>query len=261
MLDCHGMTDCSPVKTPMDPGLKLSKVDTPMSRDETAFVEKFNYPAAVGELLYLAGATRPDIARTVSYLCRFNSCARIEHCKAVKHLWHYLSGTKDLKLTYAPSGSSDLFMTYTDADHGGCPDTGKSTSGYVVLVGTGAISWMSKLQSIVALSTTEAEYVAATSAGQEICWLRSLFSELGYKVSTPSPLKADNQSSISVAKNPEHHGRMKHLDLRFYWLRQAVEQGDMDISYIPTQEMVADLLTKALSADKTAQLRSAMGVI
>ena len=120
---------------------------------------------------------------------------------------------------------------------------------------------MSKLQSIVALSTTEAEYVAATSAGQEICWLRSLFSELGYKVSTPSPLKADNQSSISVAKNPEHHGCMKHLDLRFYWLRQAVEQGDMDISYIPTQEMVADLLTKALSADKTAQLRSAMGVI
>ena len=167
LLARHGMADCSPVQTPMDPGLKLSKSDEPMSKADAIEVAKFNYPAAVGELLYLAGATRPDIARTVSFLCRFNSAPRIEHCKAVKHLWRYLSGTKDCRLTYSPTDSSLNFVVYTDADHGGCRDTGKSTSGYAVMMGTGAISWMSKLQPVVTLSSCEAEYIAACSAGQE----------------------------------------------------------------------------------------------
>jgi transposase InsO family protein len=260
MLERHQMSDCHPVRTPMNPGCKLSKDDSPLSKQEAEYVAKFNYPAAVGELLYLAGATRPDIARTVSYLCRFNSCPRKEHCDAVKHLWRYLQGTKDLKLTYAPSASPDLFVTYTDADHGGCADSGKSTSAYVVLMGTGAISWMSKLQPIVALSTTEAEYVAATSAGQEIIWLRNLLLELGFPCSAASPLLVDNQSAISVAKNPEHHGRMKHLDLRFFWLRGAVQRKQISVSYVPTADQVADLLTKALTPELTLRHRSAMGL-
>ena len=154
-----------------------------------------------------------------------------------------------------------MFVGYSDADHGGDKDTGYSTGAYVVKMGTGAISWSSKLQSIVALSTTEAEYVAAVSAGTELLWLRNLFTELGINSSTsPSPLFIDNQSALAVAKNPEHHGRMKHLDLRFYWLRDEVDKGTISVSYCPTADMPADMLTKSLSRDKVQLGRKLLGL-
>jgi hypothetical protein len=247
LLERFGMSDCNPVVTPMDTGLKLSSTMSPTSSKDIEEMRSVPYLQAVGALMYLATATRPDIAYTVGVLARFNKNPGMTHWKAVKHLFRYLKGTLDLKLTYAPDPTStDLFISYTDADHGGNPDNGRSTSGYVVKMGTGAISWSSKLQSIVALSTTEAEYVASTSAGQEILWLRNLFSELGYSLSSPSPLWIDSNSALSVAKNPEHHGRMKHLDLRFYWLRDEVERGTIHIAHLRTDEMPADVLTKPL---------------
>jgi hypothetical protein len=179
----------------------------------------------------------------------------------VKHLFRYLKGTLDYKLTYGPSSqSSELFSTYSDADHGGDKDTGRSTGAYVVKMGTGAISWSSKLQSIVTLSTTEAEYVAATSAGIEIMWLRNLFTELGYEKLGRSTLHIDNQSAVQVAKNPEHHGRMKHLDLRFYWLRDVVDEGLISVKHIPTAEMPADILTKSLTKVKVSDGRNLLGL-
>jgi hypothetical protein len=172
----------------------------------------------------------------------------------------YVKGTIDLKLVYRPDSSGQLFTSFSDADHGGSKDTGKSTGGYLIKVGTGAISWRSKLQPLVALSTTEAEYIAAVEAGKEIFWLRNLLSELGYEFAGPSPLSMDNQSAISVAKNPEHHGRMKHLDLCWYWLRDAVENGIISPTFIPTAEMVADLLTKPLPRVKVEYCRGLMGL-
>jgi len=99
----------------------------------------------------------------------------------------------------------------------------------------------------VTLSSTEAEYVAAVEAGKEMKWTRSILSEFGYPQSLPSTLFVDNRSGISVAKNPEHHGRMKHLDLRFYWLREAVEEGVIDPLYVSTDQQVADIFTKAVA--------------
>jgi hypothetical protein len=127
-------------------------------------------------------------------------------------------------------------------------------------MGTGAISWRSKLQTMVTLSTTEAEYIAAVSAGQEILWLRNLFTELGYVIEGPSTLYVDNQSAISVARNPEHHGRIKHLDLRFYWLRDEVNNGKINIEYCPTQEMPADMLTKGLHRVRVQEMLPLLGV-
>jgi hypothetical protein len=247
----------------MDPGLKLHKNMPAGSVEESDYVHRFNYPSATGELLYLAIATRPDIARTVSFLCRFNANPGPAHCKAVQHLWRYLKGTMDLRLTYAPSGSSSPghFVTYSDADHGGCFDSGQSTTGFVVKMGSGAVSWSSKLQGIVALSTTEAEYVAACAAGQEIVWLRHLLGEIGYPIEGPSQLYVDNQSALAVAKNPEHHGRMKHLDLRFYWLRHAVAEKTIEIAYLPTRLMPADILTKSLPGPVIADCREKLGVV
>ena len=130
----------------------------------------------------------------------------------------------------------------------------------VVKMGTGAVSWSSKLQAILTLSTTEAEYISAVAAGQEIIWLRNLFSEIGYYIKGASILYLDNQSAIAVSKNPEHHGRMKHLDLRHYWLRDVCKAGLVDVRYIPTKSMPVDILTKTLPKASVADSRVMLGL-
>ena len=260
LLERFNLTDCNPVTTPIDPSVRLSSSMSPQSPEEVEEMRSIPYLQAVGALMYLAIATRPDISYTVGVLARFSKNPGPHHWKAVKHLFRYLKGTLDYKLTYSPTSSPELFTTYTDADHTGNPDNGRSTSGYIVMMGTGAISWSSRLQGIVALSTTEAEYVAATSAGQEILWLRNLFTELGYKFNSSSTLYIDNRSALSVAKNPEHHGRMKHLDLRFYWLRNEVEKGTITMVHLPTEEMPADIMTKALGRLKVGEMVDMLGL-
>jgi hypothetical protein len=210
--------------------------------------------------MYLAITTRPDITNAVSILARFNSNPGPIHWKAVKQLFRYLKGTMELKLVYKPTTSSELFTSFSDADHGGSKDNGRSTGGYLIKVGSGAVSWSSKLQPLVALSTTEAEYIAAVEAGKEIVWMRNILGEFGYPISSPSTLYIDNQSAISVAKNPEHHGRMKHLDLRYYWLRDAVEAGLIAPQHIRTEDMAADILTKPLPRAKVEICRKLMGL-
>jgi hypothetical protein len=146
--------------------------------------------------------------------------------------------------------------SYSDSDHGGNPDNGRSTTGYVIMIGGGAVSWSSKLQSFVTLSTTEAEYIASVSTGQEIIWYRNLFTEFGYSQNQASPLYIDNQSALSVARNPDHHGRVKHLDLQFYWLRDEVSKGSIHVKHLRTDEMPADVLTKALHREKFQKMVS-----
>jgi hypothetical protein len=170
MLERYQFSDCKPVGTPMDPGVRLTTDQAPSTAEDIAYMKTVPYIHAVGSLMYLAVASRPDIAYAVGVLARFNSNPGIAHWAAIKHLFRYLKGTLDFALTYGPtnSTSSELFTTYSDADHGGDKSSGRSTGAYIVKIGTGAISWSSKLQTMVALSTTEAEYIAAVSAGQEI---------------------------------------------------------------------------------------------
>jgi hypothetical protein len=263
MLERYGFAECSPVSTPMNPGANLSSEHSPSTPEALHMMRNIPYSHAVGSLMYLALCTRPDIAYSVGVLGRFSSNPGIAHWNAVKHLFRYLKGTMDLELVYTPGDSFNLqdpFQAFSDADHGGDKTTGRSTGAWVIMMGTGAISWSSKLQSIVSLSTTEAEYVSSVSTAQEILWLRNLFKELGYPVQTSSCLNIDNQSAINVAKNPEHHGRMKHLDLRFYWLRDVVEDKTITVKYCPTKEMPADLLTKPLDRTTTLQFAQKMGL-
>ena len=202
MLSTYDMHDCKTVKTPMDAhGLSTSMA--PSTPEEIAFMKTKPYINAVGSLMYLATSTRPDIAYAVGVLCRFNSNPGKAHWSAVQHLFRYLKGTLDYKLTYSPDPSGQLFTSYCDASHGDNPDSGRSTGGYILKIGTGAVSWSSKLQSFVTLSSTEAEFVAAVDAGKEIIWLRQLLEELGFPSTSASILNIDNQSSLSVAKNPE----------------------------------------------------------
>ena len=261
LLNQYESSDCKPVSTPLDPGCNLSKDQCPKTDEEKALMQDKPYAQLVGSLMYLAIATRPDISHAVGLLGRFSSNPGLAHWKAAKHLLRYLQGTKDMKLTYAPDPSqSEMFLTYSDADHGGDRDAKRSTSRMVVKMGTGAISWSSRLQTITTLSTTEAEYVSAVSAGQEMIWLRNLLSEFGYEFNSASTLFVDNMSAISVANNPEHHGRMKHLDLRFYWLRDIVEAGQIQVKHLRTDQMPADLLTKPLGRLKVQGMCEMLGL-
>ena len=261
LLQHYGMSDCVAVSTPLDPNCKLSKEQCPESDKEKAEMRVYPYAQLVGSLMCLAIATRPDISHAVGLLGRFSANPGLPHWKAAKHLLRYLKGTMDMKLTYAPDPSqTELFTSYCDADHGGDRDNKRSTSGMVIKMGTGAVSWSSRLQTIATLSTTEAEYVSAVSAGQEMIWLRNLLSEFGYQFNGASTLFIDNQSAISVANNPEHHGRMKHLDLRFYWLRDMVEDGLIQVQHLRTDKMPADLLTKPLGRLKVQNLRGMVGL-
>ena len=247
MLASFGMDDCKPVTTPMVPGLTLTKdmCPPPNAPEDREF--KSRYLSAVGSLLYLSTMTRPDISYTVGVLARFSSNPGKQHMDAVKHLFRYIKGTLDYKLTFGPiSSSGPLFTTYSDADYGGCKDSGKSTGGYVVMMGGAAVSWRSKIQPTVSQSTTEAEFVAASEAGKELKWMRNLLKELGFGVTGSSTLHLDNQSAIQVCKNPEHHGRMKHLDMKYFWIRDEVVRKVIEVVYVPTGDQLADILTKPL---------------
>ena len=260
LLERFQMSQCKPVTTPMEAGLYLEAASDPLPQADRVEMAKVPYLSAVGALMYLAIMTRPDISYAVGYFARFSANPSPTHWKHLKRIFRYLQHTKDLKLVYRPTSSKDVFSGYSDADHGGDKATGRSTGGYCMKVGSGMTSWSSKLQPLVSLSTTQAEFTAAVEAGKEIMWLRNLLGELGYDQSGATTLHMDNQSAISVSKNPEHFGRMKHLDLRMFWLREVVEAGQIKPEFIPTSSMPADILTKPLSRDKFEAGRKMLGL-
>jgi len=173
----------------------------------------------------------------------------------------YIKGTLDYKLVYKRTEDPEPFLTYSDADHGGDVDNGRSTGGYLVICAGAAISWARKLQSIVALSSTEAQDIAAVEAGKEIMWMCNMLTEFGIGFSHPSSFFVDNNSAIQVSHNPEYYRRIKHLDLQMFWLRHAVEQGNLDVYHIATSEMSADMLKKALSKEKVVKFQAIMGLV
>jgi hypothetical protein len=163
---------------------------------------------------YLVNGSRPDLANAVGVLAQFASNPGPEHWKALKHVFAYLKGTVDYKLTYKPSQKHVMTLRgYVDADYAGCLDTRRSTSGYAFFLGDCLVCWSSKKQSVVALSTTEAEYIAGVHGGKEAVWLRQFLKELGFPVTGPTTLLVDNQSAIAVSKNPKHHSRIKHINI------------------------------------------------
>lgn len=154
---------------------------------------------------------------------------------------------------------ANLFYGYADAAYANTDDY-KSTSGYVFLAGDGAITWRSKKQTTIALSSTEAEYVALSEAGREACWLKYLYDELGYTQEDPITIKGDNEGSIAMARNPQFHKRSKHVALRWHWVRDLVEENVLKIDSCRDPEQTADILTKALPRPKHQKHTSEMGL-
>jgi len=180
------------------------------------------------------------------------------HWEAAKRVVRYLKGTKDLELTYGVTDTG--IVGYTDADHASQYHR-HSISGYAFLINGGAVSWSSKRQPIVALSTTEAEYVAAAHSVKEVLWLWAFLGEITRPLSAPTTLNFDNQSSITLTKDSQFHARTKHIDLRFHFIHKAVTNGTITMAYCLTQLMVADILTKPLVRGKTKEHTGSLGLL
>ena len=208
---------------------------------------EFSYTHLVGSLLYISVCTRPDISQAVGVLSKYMQEPTTEHWQAAKGLLRYVASTREQGILYG--SEPNLVIGYCDADYAGDLDTRRSTTGYVFILHGGAITWLSKRQSTVAVSTTEAEYVAAAQATKEALWLRVLLADLGIVVNT-FPIRADNQSALKLLKNPVVSNRAKHIDVVYHFARERVVKGDVKFDYICTDEMLADMLTKPVPRSK-----------
>ena len=232
--------------TPMEQGLHLSKSMSPKTPSEIEKCSKFPYREIVGSLMYLMVSTRPDIAYAVGQLAMFLNCSGPQHHAAATRLLRYVKGSKSLCLTYSPGKSLQVFG-YSDADWAACVDTRRSMTAYIFFAAGGPISWKSKIQPTVALSSTEAEYMALTAAAQEAMGLRYLQLEFGIASDEPVLIYEDNQGAIAMSVNPVLHKTSKHISIKQHFIREKVQNGDVRLEYIHTESMLADALTKALS--------------
>jgi hypothetical protein len=252
MLERFGMKDCRPASTPMVLNLKLPKLTE-------AEVDTKAYQSRVGSLMYPMLLTRPDIAFPVVALSQHCLAPGKEHWAALNRVFQYLRKTANTSLVFR--GDSVDLLGYVDADWANDTNDRRSISGFVYILSGGAISWSSQKQRIVAQSSTEAEYIAGASATNEAIWLRALLREIGHIQQKATILLTDNQASIAIAKNPVHHKRTKHIDVRYHHMRHCFETDQIDPIYIPTSEQVADVLTKPLSWDKHEKFMRGMGLV
>eukprot|EP00253_Pinus_taeda_P011698 PITA_11698 len=253
LVDRFRMQDCKPATTPMEPGLKLSAQSSSPPVDETLFRQ------LVGSLIYLT-ATRPDISFAVSYISRFMSVPKTDHWIAAKRVLRYVRGTSDYGLLYTRT-FDPILSGYTDSDWAGSVDDRKSTAGYVFSLGSGAVAWTSKKQQAVALSSTEAEYRGAVKASCEAVWLRRMLTDMHASQTNPTSLFCDNQGVLKLAKNPVFHERTKHVETHCHYIRQLVEDGSVQLRYVPTTEQHIDIFTKPLGPAKFEQFRGSIGVV
>ncbi|GAU32293.1 hypothetical protein TSUD_63100 [Trifolium subterraneum] len=239
------MEHCNEAETPMEANLKLSKGEDEQAVDATLFKQ------VVGSLRFICN-TRPDINYAVGYVSRFMSNPKASHMVAAKRILRYLKGTQDFDLAFPTSNKESKIELegFSDSDWCGDKEDRRSTSGYWFRFKNSLISWSSRKQSIVALSSCEAEYVAAAQAACQAVWLESLLDELKIKYVKPVKLNVDNKSAISLARNPIAHGRSKHIETKYHFLRDQVSKEKLTVEYCKTDVQIAYILTKPLRADR-----------
>lgn len=235
------MLNCNIEKTPLNTSEKLCL------EDGADRVSEENYRSLVGGLIYLTHS-RPDLAYAVSLVSRFMQRPSKVHLGAARRVLRYVAGTLDYGMWYNKSDEVKL-VGFSDSDWVGCIDDRKSISAYVFNLGGSAIAWSSKKQATVALSSTEAEYIAVAGATCEAVWLRRILEDLGFRQDGPTVLFFDNMSAINLSKNPVLHSRSKHIDLRYHYLREMVQQGQIIVDYCNTHNQPADVLTKSVKRE------------
>ncbi|XP_057432549.1 germacrene A acid 8-beta-hydroxylase-like [Lotus japonicus] len=243
VLQRFHMQKTKAVSTPLAPHFKLSAKQSPSNEAEKSDMQRVPYASAVGSLMYAMVCTRPNIAHAVGTVSRFLSNPGREHWNAVKWILRYLYGTSSMRLCFG--GDKPTLVGYTDSDMAGDIDSRKSTSGYLIKFAEGAVAWQSRLQRCVALSTTQAEFIAITEACKELIWLKKFLQELGF-VQDKYLLFCDSQSAIHLGKNSTFHSRSKHIDVRYHWIRDALDAGLLELAKVHTDDNGADMMTKLL---------------
>jgi hypothetical protein len=214
-------------------------------KERAQAADKGRYQRMVGKLIYLSH-TRPDIAYAVGVVSQFMHQPQEEHMNAVWRILRYLKGTVSHGILFKPNRHLEI-QGYTDADWAGSPGDRKSTSGYFTLVGGNLVTWRSKKQKVVALSSAEAEFRGIARGLTEILWLRKLLTELGYPPSGPSRIMCDNKAAISILENPVQHDRTKHVEIDRHFIKEKLDAGIVQLPYIRSEDQLADILTKAVT--------------
>lgn len=245
IIEKFNMSSANPCSTPIDPNIVFI--------NNSEDVVNFPYREAVGSLLFLASVTRPDIAFAVNIVCRYVNNPSFQHVNAVKRIIRYLIGTKHIGIQYK---SGHELVGYSDSDFAGDVESRKSTTGYLYLMNNGPITWASHKQQTVALSTMEAEFMAACDAAKELLWLKQFLTELGESQCKCTDLFVDNQAAIKLISNPVYHKRSKHIDIKYNFIREKVELGYLSVKYISSNMQLSDFLTKALPTNKFVLLRN-----
>lgn len=252
VLKAMGMHDCNPVHVPMDPNVKYSKAEDEPETDDT------DYRKVVGCLRYLTHS-RPDLSYSVGIVSRYMQSPRESHAAAIKQILRYVKGTVKYGIVY-PRKSSNKIHGYSDSSFNIDQDDGRSTTGHVFYYGVAPITWCSQKQGTVALSSCEAEYMAASAATCQAMWLRETISEITGDAVQKVILKVDNTSAIALVKNPVFHDRSKHIKSRFHYIRERVGDNEIVVEHISGKEQRADILTKALAKIKFKEMRELLGM-
>ncbi|WJX40607.1 hypothetical protein P8452_28061 [Trifolium repens] len=246
-----GMENTNHKRTPATTHLKLSKDEHGVSVDQSL------YRSMIGSLLYLT-ASRPDISFVVGVCARYQAEPKMSHLNQVKRILKYVSGTSDYGILYS-HGEDTRLLGYCDADWAGSADDRKSTSGGCFFLGSNLISWFSKKQNCVSLSTAEAEYIAAGSSCSQLLWMKQMLGEYNVQQDVLT-LYCDNLSAINISKNPIQHSRTKHIDIRHHFIRDLVEDNIVTLEHVATENQLADIFTKALDANRFEALRGKLGI-
>ena len=257
VLRRFNMHNAKPVSTPLAAHFKLSSALCPKSDADIEYMSRVPYSSAVGSLMYAMVCSRPDLSYALSVVSRYMANPGKEHWKAVQWIFRYLRGTSNAYLQFGKT--RDGLVGFVDSDFAGDLDKRRSLTGYVFTIGGCAVSWRATLQSIVACSTTDAEYMAISEACKEAIWLRGLYTELCGDSSCPTVF-SDSQSAIYLTKNPMYHERTKHIDVRYHYIRDVVAEGDLKVCKISTHDNPADMMTKPVPTNKFELCSGLVGI-
>ena len=246
------MEDCNAVHAPMDPGLRLSK-----GSEEKDISEK-EYRGNIGCLRYLLH-TRSDLSYSVGVLSRYMQQPKESQGAALKQILRYLQGTVSYGLVFNKGTKAEL-RGYSDSSHAVDEDDGRSTAGHVFYLGNSPITWCSQKQETVALSSCEAEFMAATKAAKQAIWLQDLYEEITGQTRERVAVLVDNKSALALTKNPVFHGRSKHIYRRYHFIRECVENDLIEVQHVPGEEQRVDIFSKALGRIKHKEMRELIGV-